>query len=730
MRERHHPTRTVAPSRIDAAPTDRKTSARSNEQAGGGHAFARIDVQWRDGAAEAIEPPTVAPVDALQVQRAVAPAAAVLSSSWIVDDNVAPSHGQMHRRAFVAALDAEIHATADVALAPVGRDSNGCPYIRKLLARVARMPAAALEDLARVHATPAATSALDYLPPVVARIKTGVAHWIATGRIPGDVPDERALSVAGEGDASAAAAADDAPGLSFARAAAGDAAIAQPIGDRAALRAHLGPGTPLAGADRQTLEQGFDKDLGAVRLHRGAAASALTHQLSAYAVTVGDDIAFAPGAYEPGSAAGQALLAHEVAHTLQQRGAGGPIVGLGDDAHEDDADDAARAALMRAHGSAGERPTPRSAGQLRLQRCGDGGTKSDAGPSPTVQAPTVQQPPPPPPNPARVALEAVREPAIAETQRLETANFADVLDKRDGRTKQIDELVKLTSDKDRLATLARMKTRWTGTIITDSTFNSVTGTVDSTRAADLRAKLAADQADAKAINNTGLTEKVTAMSKSLSAYLTKHQQLDEEPAQFQRFNDLFLAPNVVTILRGMGANFRPADLKAMLANESGDFTNTAVEGLAGKTAGITSNKKNKKGPSFIGIAQMNDAAKTDALAQATRLNITPPAESATDDPRKDPARAIVLAALYVSSISRDLRMNLPDTKPTGNELKKFILAAYNGGVGNVKTAARTHGKTTYTWDDIVADSAAMSVWTAAKQTEVTNYVTNIMGNAP
>ena len=44
------------------------------------------------------------------------------------------------------------------------------------------------------------------------------------------------------------------------------------------------------------------------------------HAVGARAYTVGQDIHFGAGQYDPSSAAGQHLLAHEVAHTVQQRG--------------------------------------------------------------------------------------------------------------------------------------------------------------------------------------------------------------------------------------------------------------------------------------------------------------------------------------------------------------------------------------------------------------------------
>jgi hypothetical protein len=64
----------------------------------------------------------------------------------------------------------------------------------------------------------------------------------------------------------------------------------------------------------------FGHDFSQVRVHTDARAATVAQSLDALAFTVGDDIAFAPGQYRPGSDEGRALLAHELTHTLQQRG--------------------------------------------------------------------------------------------------------------------------------------------------------------------------------------------------------------------------------------------------------------------------------------------------------------------------------------------------------------------------------------------------------------------------
>jgi hypothetical protein len=60
--------------------------------------------------------------------------------------------------------------------------------------------------------------------------------------------------------------------------------------------------------------------LAQVRLHDHAAAGAAARSIDARAFTLGADIAFAPGEYAPGTTEGRRLLAHELAHVVQQAG--------------------------------------------------------------------------------------------------------------------------------------------------------------------------------------------------------------------------------------------------------------------------------------------------------------------------------------------------------------------------------------------------------------------------
>jgi hypothetical protein len=84
-------------------------------------------------------------------------------------------------------------------------------------------------------------------------------------------------------------------------------------------------GQPLDEATRGEMESAFGEDFGDVRVHTGDDASASAQRLGARAYTVGDDVVFGSGAYEPGSETGRHTLAHELTHVVQQRS--GPVDG-------------------------------------------------------------------------------------------------------------------------------------------------------------------------------------------------------------------------------------------------------------------------------------------------------------------------------------------------------------------------------------------------------------------
>jgi hypothetical protein len=80
-------------------------------------------------------------------------------------------------------------------------------------------------------------------------------------------------------------------------------------------------GRPLDQATRGAMERHFGHDFGQVQVHTGGPAAASARQVNALAYTVGRHVVFGERQYEPRTPAGQRLLAHELAHVVQQRDA-------------------------------------------------------------------------------------------------------------------------------------------------------------------------------------------------------------------------------------------------------------------------------------------------------------------------------------------------------------------------------------------------------------------------
>lgn len=83
------------------------------------------------------------------------------------------------------------------------------------------------------------------------------------------------------------------------------------------IRRAQGGGNPLAASDRELMEGALGTDLGSIRIHTGSRAARLNEQVGATAFTLGNDVFFRDGAPNTATPAGQHLLAHELAHTLQ-----------------------------------------------------------------------------------------------------------------------------------------------------------------------------------------------------------------------------------------------------------------------------------------------------------------------------------------------------------------------------------------------------------------------------
>jgi hypothetical protein len=106
-----------------------------------------------------------------------------------------------------------------------------------------------------------------------------------------------------------------------------------------------GGGQALDPGTRETIGAALGDPLSDVRVHTDETADRLAHSVAARAFTTGPDVYFAKGEYQPGAGEGNRLLAHELSHVVQQRGAPteGPLtVSQPGDALEQEADQASR----------------------------------------------------------------------------------------------------------------------------------------------------------------------------------------------------------------------------------------------------------------------------------------------------------------------------------------------------------------------------------------------------
>ena len=139
-------------------------------------------------------------------------------------------------------------------------------------------------------------------------------------------------------------------------------------------------GAPLPTGLSSRLGGALGADVSSVRVHIGGDSATAADGLAANAFAVGQDVHFAAGQYNPGTPAGDRLIAHEVAHTVQQRGqAAAPQrdaaagVSQPGDAHEVEAESFAQAFVR-----GGSHPVTSSAPGAAIARDPAPGAKPDA----------------------------------------------------------------------------------------------------------------------------------------------------------------------------------------------------------------------------------------------------------------------------------------------------------------------------------------------------------------
>ncbi|HKV78351.1 MAG TPA: DUF4157 domain-containing protein [Candidatus Sulfotelmatobacter sp.] len=324
----------------------------------------------------------------------------------IEDDAEKIEPHQMRKSQFLALLRTDACATADAVLISAGKSTKGCPYIEKWLAHYDKQSSSHIEAAMRKYApeTARARSAHEAIRLLLVRIQKAALSWAKTGKVEG-LPPEMADEITGQKSllekvhdfASTAVAGaifgfiggkgksqDSGTGGVMRKAQSAEPA---PAHDAAAVRSQLGSGHSLDSRVQSQMSSAFGHDFSGVRVHTDTSAEKLSSDLQARAFTIGSDVAFASGEYRPGTLIGDALIAHELAHVVQQRRGGmadAPQRKSDDSALEQDADRAAAGAFAcsSTQGLVGARsfwrglaPTLRSG--LRLSRCKDEKQKSE-----------------------------------------------------------------------------------------------------------------------------------------------------------------------------------------------------------------------------------------------------------------------------------------------------------------------------------------------------------------
>ncbi len=324
------------------------------------------------------------------------------SPGLIVEGNAGDVRpGQMRKSEFLSQLRTAMCSTAEDALSGTIWSAMGCPYIDRWFNHYAKQDSQHVERAIRKYApeTASVKTAREYIPIVTQRVRRGIEQWAKTGEmtgvpeefVKGGMPGATAAGLMG-GLVSGALSAVGSVVSSLVRGAGraisgigrmlfkGREGGAREAEEPEAIHGQLGSGYALEGSVKSRMESALGVDFSGVRIHTNAKAQELNTNLNARAFTIGSDIAFGSGEYQPGTLIGDALIAHELAHVVQQGGGSSSVpMQKGDAAYnslEEDADVSAVGTVVSVWGGVkgalagiGKNAMPRLRSGLRLQRC-------------------------------------------------------------------------------------------------------------------------------------------------------------------------------------------------------------------------------------------------------------------------------------------------------------------------------------------------------------------------
>jgi hypothetical protein len=293
----------------------------------------------------------------------------------LVEDSVTDlAPGQMTKSAFLSQLRPAVDSAVLAAIGGGAEQSADAAQVIDSRFSYARTRDARLIEGEIQQSSPDAanaTSAADYIPIVADQAGSFAQAWVgggASAAAGGGAPPAEAGPAGGEESGPTSG------GASFKAREGGP----RDPGSPQAIHARLGQGQGIDGGLRARMESAFGMNFSRVRVHTDGLAAELATEFNARAFTLGNHIAFGSGEYRPGTLVGDALLAHELAHVVQQGSSEPSSPGSSPyEALESDADRSAATVVASLFGLAGRLFGARGAGPrlksgLRLQRCSGG----------------------------------------------------------------------------------------------------------------------------------------------------------------------------------------------------------------------------------------------------------------------------------------------------------------------------------------------------------------------
>lgn len=308
------------------------------------------------------------------------------TNALIVEDTVEPIQPeQMHKSEFLSQLRTSINRTVDTALAELSTVQRilWAPMVQLEIDRqfdiYSTQNSQTLESYGRRYA-PRATQATDYIPAICEQVRGAIVQQV--------VPNSTESTSTPESISTGETQADSETTDIFFKERSGGAIN---VDDPKVIQAELGQGRSLDSDVTSKMGTAFGEDFAQVRLHTDGTAAKLSDEMNAKAFTIGEHVAFATGQYQPGTMVGDALIAHELAHVVQQKGASSNLAHKGQDntsALETDADMSAIGAVSALwFGAKGaltnlsKYAMPRLKSGLGLRRCSSCGSGSSSTPS-------------------------------------------------------------------------------------------------------------------------------------------------------------------------------------------------------------------------------------------------------------------------------------------------------------------------------------------------------------